>query len=295
MGRWEVTFKATRVPVSVTSYRVFTAAALLLLTVGCASDSGDLDTSGDSASSIPEAVSGESSLGSGESWDVVVFSHSQGTGIADAYAPLASEILGVAVEPHDYGLPYLTATEALKYLDGTGYVDLGDIMSGAEVIVVAVAPENLESGWWNVCDPHGPPAGDLELLPEPTRDEIEAALGPFNTVLDEIVRLRNGQPTALFGFVEPFGQLVRWQELGIDDLCMNGWEAFLAAQSDAIEAHGGTIAHFIDAFHGPDHDQDPRLKGLIHPDGTHLSKEGIRLAAETLASYPIEPIRLVIP
>jgi hypothetical protein len=53
------------------------------------------------------------------------------------------------------------------------------------------------------------------------------------------------------------------------------------------------MVYTIDAFNGPDHDQ-PVANGLLS-DGTHLSEEGVRLAAATLAAQPIELTPLIAP
>ena len=262
---------------------------VLAMVSACAADADEPLPGSVESTSVQDTSSSEAS------WDVLVFSHSEGRGIAGAYAPLASEILGVDVAPHDFALGFLNAQMALQHLDGSRYPAVDEVVREAEIIVVGVGPESLDEGWWDLCDPHGPPPGELELLPVPTDAEIAEALGPFSDALDEIVRLRDGEPTVLFGFVPQFGGLVRWQELGIHDLCMTGWEAFADAQADAIEAHGGTVVSFLDVFHGPNHDEDPRARGLIAIDGVHLSEAGIQLAAETLATYPIQPAPLPNP
>jgi len=39
-----------------------------------------------------------------------------------------------------------------------------------------------------------------------------------------------------------------------------------------------------DVFNGIDHDEDPRTKGWIGPDGIHLSDEGEQAVADALAA-----------
>jgi hypothetical protein len=42
------------------------------------------------------------------------------------------------------------------------------------------------------------------------------------------------------------------------------------------------MVSFYDAFNGPDHDEDPREKGYVGPDGYHFSREGTLAQAEIL-------------
>ena len=229
-----------------------------------------------------------------ESWDVVVFTHSQGGGLAEAYAPLASEVLGVAVRPHGAAIDYLSAERALEHLSGSRYPPVGDLVRDAEIVVVGIAnPMELDDAWGTMCDGHGPRSLDVHIPEVPTRPAMAEALLGFDAELDEIVRLRAGQPTVLFGLAHELGMYSRWQELGIAGPCMEGWELFYEVAGDLVESHGGTMVYTIDAFNGPGHDQP--VDGDLLSDGTHLSEAGTRLAAETLATQPIEPVPLIVP
>lgn len=247
-------------------------AALVVLACGCAAGEPD----------------------SGDPWDVLVFTHSQGSGIAEAYAPLAAEALGAPVTPHGAAIDYLSPRKALEHLNGTRYPPVGDLVRDSEIIIVATGnPFELEDGWGTMCDAHGPRTLDIQEPQVPTDEEMMGALVDFDAELDEIARLRDGQPTVLFGLGHELGMVARWHDLGIFDSCIEGWELFYQAAGDLVEAHGGTMVYTIDAFNGPNHDL-PVADGLLS-DGTHLSDAGVRLAAATLAAQPIEPKPLAIP
>lgn len=227
---------------------------------------------------------------------MLVFAHSEGRGLADAYAPLAADVLGVRVDPHDAAIPYLTPDKALHHLDGTFVPAVGDLVRESEILNVAVGIDlELVGGWGDAGDAHGPRGTVEQAPPVPTDEEIATALEGFDAELTEIVLLRRGEPTVLFGFAQQLGQLVRWQELGIDDACMSGYEAIFAEMAEIAEAHGGTMVYLIDVFHGPNRDRDPRADGLVDPDGTHWSDEGAKVAAQAFASLPIESTPLLSP
>ncbi len=54
------------------------------------------------------------------------------------------------------------------------------------------------------------------------------------------------------------------------------------AARQAAADHGVPFVSLYDSFNGPQHNQDPRAKGLIRQDGEHPSAEGAALIAELL-------------
>jgi hypothetical protein len=52
---------------------------------------------------------------------------------------------------------------------------------------------------------------------------------------------------------------------------------------EVVEANGGVWVSMLDAFNGPQHDEDPIAKGLIQFDMLHLNEDGQQLLAGTLA------------
>jgi len=45
-----------------------------------------------------------------------------------------------------------------------------------------------------------------------------------------------------------------------------------------------------DAFNGPNHDEDPREKGYIGPDGEHTNEEGRKIIAKLFHELGYEPV-----
>jgi len=45
-----------------------------------------------------------------------------------------------------------------------------------------------------------------------------------------------------------------------------------------------------DAFNGPNHDEDPREKGYIGPDGRHASKAGQKVIAALMQKLGYKPV-----
>ena len=58
----------------------------------------------------------------------------------------------------------------------------------------------------------------------------------------------------------------------------------------AAEAHGIPFLSRLDAFNGPNHDEDPRKKGYIVSDGEHPSDLAGQFTAELLSTMGYEPV-----
>jgi len=58
----------------------------------------------------------------------------------------------------------------------------------------------------------------------------------------------------------------------------------------AAEPYGIPFLSRLDAFNGPDHDEDPREKGYIVSDGEHPSDLAAQYTAELLSQMGYEPV-----
>jgi lysophospholipase L1-like esterase len=67
-------------------------------------------------------------------------------------------------------------------------------------------------------------------------------------------------------------------------------EIFNSIVQQAADGFNIPTVSVFDAFNGPDHDEDPREKGYIGPDGVHTSVEGRQLIADLLSEAGYEPI-----
>lgn len=224
-----------------------------------------------------------------EPWDLVFISDSYGSGVADRYGEHAAEALGVPVTVHDHAYPLLSAAEALDHIKDDRYPPLADVVRDAEIIVIGSGPWQMEAvnPGWETCDSAS--VGERPA-PEPY---TQADWQPYGNVLDEIYneiwRLREGEPTVLLAVDVLEGRISSWRTAGIEAECTATWESLSATIRDAAEANGATMVSLYDLFTGPDHQDDPREKGWIGPDGYHPSAAGIPVIADALAAAGFEP------
>jgi len=222
----------------------------------------------------------------GEPWDLAYVSNSFGWGVAEPYAVLAADALGVPVNPHEATIDHLEAWRALEHLQDVRYPPLADLVRNAEIIVVYGVPER-SGDWAKTCWPDG----TNRTTPPPilTEDDWQQYRDELETLFAAVWELRRGLPTVIRTFDAPIGMISEWRELGIDAGCITGWESNSATVRAAAEVHGITMVSLFDLFNGPNHDEDPREKGWIRGDGYHANEAGAAAIADALAAAGFEP------
>jgi hypothetical protein len=198
--------------------------------------------------------------------------------------------MGVKVTLHDLSISELSARSVVNYLrdpDGLDYnlklktVRLGERLSEAEVVVFFANPRSAEMGDWN-CTSENPYV--VDCLPE----TFEAYRADLSAIYSEMLTLRDDAPIIIRAYdaYNPFYSA--FVEHGVYDECLGCMETYNQVIHQAAEEFGIPVARVFDAFNGPNHDQDPRDKGLIGFDGIHTSAEGSTLIAELLRDLGYE-------
>lgn len=230
----------------------------------------------------------------GAEWDLFFISDSSGFGAGELYAEYIERDLGVTVRLHDLALGNLSAGRVLRALGGeTEYhavlQKLSTLVREADVAVVVFYANPLDSisethpGDWNCVTP---PYYVDDCSPE-TFEQYRADL---DAIYEEILTLRSDAPIIIRAFdaYNPIYSLYR--ESGVYDECVRCWENYNEAIHQAAAARNVPIAHVYDAFNGPNHDEDPRDKGYIGPDGEHTSETGRKTIADLLWELGYEPL-----
>ena len=232
--------------------------AVALVLSGCGSDDAQLDTS--------------------EPWDLVWISDSMGGGVAERWADQIEESEGVEVRVHNYvigGLPLVQTRDMLME-----QAALREEVAAAEIIVaygsaLDASPEDTGTCHQALPAPRDPPnvytPADFAAYGDALRD-----------IYDIVFELRAGQPTVIRAFDQFNGMIADLREAGIEPECTATWNSESQALREAADDYGVPMASFYDEFNGPDHDEDPREKGYIYPDGIHASLEGIAVQVEVL-------------
>ena len=224
-------------------------------------------------------------------WDLVIIGDSSLRYLGDAYATVIEEDMGIEVEVHDFTPMTATAGGVLEILAGNTfnnflYESLEERLSEAEVVVMWVNPEAS-------VDPKNPL--DMEgcfIYQAPKNCQPETFDSYIDDVKDiwrQIIKLRRGKETILraVDFYNPL--LDRWIESGVQTACTECWDNLSDAVRSAAEAYDIPLLSVYDAFGGPEHNEDPRLKGFIDEDGRHPSELGAEYTAELLGAMGYEP------
>ena len=245
------------------------AAGLLVSVAGC---------TGSGSASVESSPAGEP-------LDLLVVADSGGEGIAEKYAPLAAEALGREVVAHSHTIPGATIRKlqnAVKFW--------ADDVADAEILVFYVNPWGFEPPGSVECfkaegaASQVPPGTTWEPVPEmPSAGDFREYQDELQKMYDTFWTLREDQPTIMRAYGWPDLWVPVWRRLGIETECMAQVESLEQARREVVEANGGVYVSMLDAFNGPQHDEDPIAKGLIQDDWLHLNEDGQQLLAETLA------------
>jgi len=230
---------------------------------------------------------------SGDQWHLVVIGDSSLWRLGKAFAAQIEKDLGVEVVLADYALPELSAGQVLADLQretppyGRMRPEFAEDLRQAEVVVMFVNPRDS-------VDP-GKPL-DLEgcftsRLPAACSPEaFEQYTADMKALWAEILALRGGEPAVLRA-TDLYNPLVSpWRDAGVFEACTGCWQNMSDAVRLAAEAYNIPFLSRLDAFNGPDHDEDPREKGFIHGDGEHPSELGAQFTAELLSQMGYEPV-----
>jgi hypothetical protein len=283
------------------------SAALVLVTMAaCSGESDDASMSIAATTSVVEQSSSSevSPFPAGEPLDLLVLTDSSGWGVADRYAPLAAEALDREVRALDLAglgdhnienlLVMIQTSRADEVAESEiivvyGYpgrleyeLPLPNILTCLEAVDAVDYPEDYEGDW--------SPGEEWEEIPVvPTVEDWSPFREVLDQVYDEIWKLRAGQPTILrtYEVYNGFG-VAAWTELGIHEECIANYEVLGQVVREAAEANGAGFVSLLDAFNGPNQDEDPRAKGLIGDDGFHANENGQDLVVETLAAIGFE-------
>jgi hypothetical protein len=233
-----------------------------------------------------------------EEWDLVYISDSTGLGVAYRFAKNIERDTGKTVRVHSYAIGGLSALSVLNTLRSAPedvpagqFESLHADIAEAEVIVFFGNPRGDPSQG-------GVMMGGMQscigsLVPSDCSPEFYAPyIENLKAVYEEILALRDGKPTIIraVDFYNPIISSHRTKIIEVE--CTACWETFNSAVHQAAEAYNILLESVYDAFNGPNHDEDPREKGYIGPDGVHASEEGQQVIADILSEAGYEPIEL---
>jgi hypothetical protein len=198
--------------------------------------------------------------------------------------------MGVKVTLYDVSIGGLSAGRVLKALEDGKDPDLklkklSGWLAEAEMVVMWTNPKDSS-------DPQYPFEIDGCFRSKPPGEYSAQGLDRFSADLAaiwaRIFELRQGQPVILRGmdFYNPL--VAPWQEQGVFEACTECWEILSAAARRGSEIQGVPFLSRFDAFNGPAHDEDPRLKGFIREDGEHPTEAACRFTTQLLSEMRYE-------
>jgi hypothetical protein len=226
-------------------------------------------------------------LGSGP-WDLVWFSDSSGWDVAPSWAELIEQDQGVEVEVVNNAIGMLHAVHLLELLQEP---KVQQQIRDAEILVFESGPQpDLDHSAAAMQTCANPSTTPREAPPPIAAEDWEPYRDALRDIYDLVFELRAGQPTIVRTYDLYGPQLATWRQAGVDAWCMDDLEGLSEAMRSVAAEYGVPTAPVLDAFNGPEHDQDPHDRGLIASDGTHLSDAGKTLLAETLHTLGYEPV-----
>jgi hypothetical protein len=223
-------------------------------------------------------------------WQLVVIGDSTLWGLGEALVQQIETDMGVKVTLYDVSLGGLSAGRVLKALEDGKDPDLklkklSGWLAEAEMVVMWTNPEDSS-------DPQYPFEIDGCFASKPPGEYSAQSLDRFSADLAaiwaRIFELRQGQPVIMRGmdFYNPL--VAPWQENGVFEACTECWGILSAAARRGSEMQGVPFLSRFDAFNGPAHDEDPRIKGLIREDGEHPTEAAGRFTAQLLSEMGYE-------
>lgn len=233
-----------------------------------------------------------------QEWDLVYISDSTGWGVAEKYAENIRRDTGKTIRVKDYAIGGLPAIKVLDVLSSDPidmdnddrFKSLRSDIAEAEIIVFIANPRGdsakggVQGGMENCISAVKPPDDCTLDLYEPYTRNLEA-------VYALIFSLRDGKPTIIraVDLYNPIINIHRERNMEIE--CTKCQETFNTAIQQAAEAFNIPLISVYDAFNGINHDEDPREKGYIGPDGIHASEKGKQVIADLLSDTGYAPIK----
>jgi hypothetical protein len=221
-------------------------------------------------------------------WDVVVIGDSTMWYLGEALKSKIEEDVGVKVDLNPWIVGGLSAGEVLLSLEIYEDGGLSTLLKDAEFVVIWVNPEDsmipeIPMGG-DACFGYG---GVVESCPPEAYEKFTADL---MAIYARIFDLRDGQPTIVRG-VDFYNPVVsQWIKQDKFEACTECWVTLSNATRLAAEAYNIPFLSRYDAFNGPNHDEDPREKGLIMSDGVHPNKLAAEFTAELLSEMGYDPV-----
>ncbi len=232
----------------------------------------------------------ESSLLEMDEWDLVWISDSSGWGVAEVYAQMVEEDVGVQVNLFDNWIGALPAGEVLRVLNGgptASYTleQLAEQIKEAEIIVFyANAEQSIDEnfpGDWH-CIPGAKPY--VNSCPD-----FQIYVQDLQQIYQKIFELREGQPTIVRVYDAYNPLIAKFHEFGVYEDCKSCWLAYNDAIHRAASPFGIPVAKVLEAWNGPEFDQDPVALGYTS-DGIHPSEVGAERIAEAIRILGYEPV-----
>jgi len=228
-----------------------------------------------------------------EQWDLLWISDSSGWGVAEIYAAYIEEDTGIPVNVYDYWDGGLSAGTILDILEGGNHPDveldkIPELIPEVEVIVFYANPEESV----DADDPMDWNCGQSPLKTYVNTCEMDTfALYTqhLESIYEHIFELRDGRPLIIRAYDAYNPALARWEKDGTFDACQVCWGNYNTAIHQAAAKFNIPVAKVYDAWNGPDHDQDPNVKGYTK-DGIHPNELGAQVIAEELRKLGYDPV-----
>ena len=227
-----------------------------------------------------------------EVWDLVYICDSSSFGVPDKFAANIERDTGKTVRVHNRTAAELQALKVLQKLQENHDVgSIRDEIADAEVIVFFGNPRGdpdkggVRGGVETCINSRSCRAPD-DCTPEFYEPYVEN----LQVIYEEILALREGQPTIIRA-VDFYNPLIsEHRECGTEDACTHCWDTFNAAIRQAAESYNIPLVSVYDAFNGLNHNEDPREMGYISTDGRHTNKSGQQAIADLLSQEGYEPV-----
>jgi hypothetical protein len=216
-----------------------------------------------------------------------------GETLADDYAARISAEVGVPVTAFNQTVTGLESDRILAMMRNEGFPQLGDLVAGAEVVVVNGTPgETLV----------GTPADDIigaclgassrqrEVSGQLTLEEMRPYIDMLKEVYGQVATLRAGAPTVLIAMdhYNPF--LGGWRDAGIESECTQVWETFSESVETAAAEYGIPFVSMYDTLNGPDHDVDAEEAGYLNNAMWQANETGTAMMVDALMAAGLTPM-----
>lgn len=276
-------------------WTVAAAAAVVLVIVAIAAFRGTEESSPVDVVDSPEDTGTPDPpdppvMDTSEPWDLQFISDGLGTGVARAWAERIEQDMGVEVRVHDDA--HLSEDDsAVGLLERLEAPDSRLVEQIVEAEIIAVFANPVGSGVgedaWTCISTSAEPRDPPMLYSE---EDFVAYGEDLRSIFTTVFELRDGAPTIVRAMDSFVPTLDEWRAAGVEAECMAIFELISDTTRAAAAELGIPTASMLDAFNGPDHDEDPREKGLVGPGGTFASvEEGREAMVDVLHGLGYEP------